>query len=107
MTFETYWPHYLRHHSNRANRTLHFIGWLVLVCAVAVAVVTRSGLWLIVGVAAAYTFAWTGHFIFQREAPDTFRRPWLANLASLKMFVLMATGRLQRDLQRHGVVESG
>ena len=106
MTFATYWPHYLRHHSNRTNRTLHFVGWLVLLCAAAVALATQSGPWLVAGIAAAYTLAWIGHFSFQREAPDTFRHPWLANLASLKMFALMATGRLRGHLDAHGVVDT-
>lgn len=106
MTFETYWPHYLRHHSNRKNRALHFVGWLALVGALAISLVTQSWPWLFSGIAAAYAFAWTGHFMFQKEAPDTFRHPWLANLGSLRMFALMATGRLQAHLDRHGVLET-
>jgi hypothetical protein len=105
VTFETYWPDYLRHHANRANRRLHFFGWLVLISATPSAVATRNQLVLLVGIVTAYTFAWVGHFVFQQETPQTFRHPLLANVASLRMFALMATGRLGRHLARHGIID--
>ena len=106
MSFAAYWPYYLRHHSNRANRLLHFLGWLALLFALTGTLVTGNILVLLLGVATAYVFAWTGHLVFEREIPDTFRRPVLANIASLRMFALMATGRLGDHLSRHGIVST-
>lgn len=107
MTFATYWPHYLRHHSNRMNRALHLVGWLALLFAAVISLVTQSPLVLVAGVLAAYTFAWIGHFVFQHEAPDIFRHPWLGNVASLRMFILMLTGRLRGHLDQHGIADPG
>jgi len=105
MTLETYWPHYLRHHSNRTNRRLHFIGWVALVLLAAAALVTSNLCVFFAGIVMAYTLAWIGHFCFQREPPETFRHPLLANVSSLRMFALMASGRLEGHLARHGARE--
>ena len=106
MSFDAYWPYYLRHHTNQANRLFHFLGWLVFFVALASALVTRDILVLLFGAATAYALAWTGHLVFEREIPETLRRPILANIASLRMFALMATGRLGDHLLRHGIVNT-
>ena len=103
MDLEGYWPRYLRHHSHPNNRFLHACGWIALLVALGLSLWIRSAVPLAAGVVAAYGLAWTGHFCFQREAPETFQRPVLANVASLRMFLLMVTGKLDGELHRLGI----
>jgi hypothetical protein len=98
MRFDAYWHYYLQHHTHRANRLLHFLGWLAFLFGLATSLIARDVRVLFAGVATAYAVAWTGHFIFERDIPETWKRPVLANLASLRLFVLMATGRLGEHL---------
>jgi hypothetical protein len=90
MTFDEYWPEYLRHHAHPINRGLHACGWTLLLASFGAGVALRRPLLPVLGVVGAYGCAWIGHFCFEGETPQTFRHPVLANLASLHLFTLMA-----------------
>lgn len=46
------------------------------------------------GIAAAYGFAWTGHFGVEKNVPATFQYPLWSFLCDLRMWSLMAQGKL-------------
>src|SRR5205823_3811032 len=48
-TFEDFWPHYVRAHSSKGNRTMHFIGTSAAMVLAGTGVLT--GNWLLVGAA--------------------------------------------------------
>lgn len=74
-SFKEFYPFYLKEHSEKTNRILHFIGTSILIIILAFAIVTRNFklIWLcpLVG----YSFAWLGHFVFEKNRPATFRHP--------------------------------
>ena len=48
----------------------------------------------------AYGFAWSGHFLIEKNRPATFRHPWLSLLGDHKMAALMLLGRMDAEMER-------
>ncbi len=99
-TFAEFWPYYVREHSNRGNRYLHFVGTLSAI-ALAVTLVVMGWWWLALAMpVVGYGFAWVGHFLVERNRPATFRHPFWSLLGDFKMFGLMAVGRMEAELEK-------
>jgi hypothetical protein len=88
-SFREFYPFYLREHTNRTSRRLHFVGTSLALALLILTLATR--VWWLAGVAlaAGYAFAWVGHFCFEHNKPATFKHPW---------FSLMGDGRLWWDI---------
>ena len=80
-TFEDFWPFYVREHSKRLNRRLHFIG---------------TSLMPLFG----YGFAWVGHFFVQKNRPATFQYPLWSLGADFVMYGKMWTGAMDDELRK-------
>ena len=99
-TFAEFWPHYVRDHSHRGNRRLHFVGTL-LVLLLALAAPATGYWWLALALpVVGYGFAWIGHFLLERNRPATFRHPFWSLAADFKMFALMLIGRMEAEVER-------
>ena len=71
--FAEFYPRYLREHSRRGTRVLHFVGTtLFIIC---LTMLLRTSNWLAGGVVAAYGFAWGGHLFVEHNRPATFQHP--------------------------------
>lgn len=99
-TFDEFWPFYLSQHSRPVTRGLHFVGSTLAGALVAAAAVRREPLLLVGALVSGYAFAWIGHFGFEKNRPATFQHPLWSLAADWKMWALMATGRLQAELER-------
>lgn len=86
--FNDFWPFYMSEHANPLNRRLHFIGTLIvhLVLFYVFATADFKMLWLVPLV--GYLFAWTGHFIIEKNRPATFKHPIWSLMGDFKMFYL-------------------
>src|SRR5439155_20605234 len=74
QSYEEFWPYYVAQHRHPVNRALHVLGsTLFLVCGV-LGVLVSPG-WLLAMPVAGYSFAWIGHFFFERNKPATFTHP--------------------------------
>jgi hypothetical protein len=98
--FAQFWPYYLREHGRPATRWLHFLGTSLAIGCIVLAIVLREPAWLAAAPVAGYGPAWIGHFFVERNRPATFKHPWWSFLGDLKMFWLMLTGRIGRELRR-------
>ena len=84
-------PRYLREHSRRGTRVLHFVGTtLFIIC---LAMLLRTSNWLAGGVVAAYGFAWGGHFFVEHNRPATFQHPWFSLWGDFRMYFDLRRGR--------------
>jgi hypothetical protein len=85
-TFEEFWPHYVRAHSNKLNRTLHVIGMSLALACLLAAVFKRKPAWLLMAPVFAYGFAWCGHFFVEKNVPTTFSHPLHSARAAALLF---------------------
>ena len=100
MTFEQFWPEYVRAHSNKVNRTLHVIGMsLALACVVAAIFKRRPSLLLLAPVF-AYGFAWCGHFFAEKNMPASFSHPVHSARAAALLFWKTICGQMEAEIAR-------
>ena len=93
LTFAEFYPRYLREHSRRGTRVLHFMGTsLFILLAVAAVFTGRLGL-LGAGIVAAYGLAWVGHFFVEHNRPATFQHPWFSLLGDFRLYGDLWRGR--------------
>ena len=94
-SFAEFYPFYLREHSNRTCRRLHFVGSsLALVCLVML-VVTGKPQYFVYALLCGYGFAWVGHFGFEKNKPASFKRPLYSFMGDWVMYKDLWTGRIK------------
>lgn len=92
-TYRDFWPFYLSEHQDPTSRRLHYMGTTLSLAAFTLAIVV-SPWWLLAAPLAGYSFAWVGHFKFERNRPATFRYPLWSLISDYRMFFLWLTGGL-------------
>jgi hypothetical protein len=93
-SFAEFYPYYLAEHGNSTCRRLHFIGTTLVIGILAYALGRGSpGLLLAVPVA-GYSFAWIGHFFFEKNRPATFQHPFYSLLGDFVMYRDMILGKV-------------
>jgi hypothetical protein len=103
LAYSDFWPDYLRAHKRPLTRALHVIGTiggLVLLGAG-----SAIADWRLIATApvVGYTFAWFSHLAVERNTPETFKHPWFSLISDFRMVAFMLTGRLGRELEKHGI----
>lgn len=99
-SFADFWPHYVAAHSKPGTRLLHAAGTGVgLVLA---AYFIASGRWWLfpIGLIPGYGFAWTGHFLIEKNRPATFEHPLWSFIGDYKMIGLMLVGKMGKEVER-------
>lgn len=93
--FADFYPFYLSEHANRTSRRLHVIGTgLVIVTLIGAVISARYRLlWLLPLL--GYSFAWVGHFFFEKNKPATFQYPFYSLAGDFVMFKDVLTGKIR------------
>jgi hypothetical protein len=94
-TFAEFYPYYLSEHRHPVCRRLHFVGTALTLGCRAAAVVSSNPWWLTGMPIAGYSFAWVGHFLFEKNRPATFDYPLYSLLADFVLFRDMLVGRIR------------
>ncbi len=92
--FADFYPSYLQEHRDSTCRRLHFIGTSLVILILAFAVLCASWTLLWVLPLAGYTFAWVGHFFFEKNRPATFKHPFYSLLGDFVMYKDMLRGKV-------------
>jgi len=85
-SFREFYPFYLSEHSHRICRRLHFVGSLLVIFVVLVAIAKADARWLLLAPVAGYGFAWVGHFVYEKNRPATFQHPLYSLAGDWVMF---------------------
>ena len=93
-SFAEFYPFYLKEHSNRTCRRLHFVGSSLGLVFLATMLATGNLLWLLAGLLCGYAFAWIGHFGFEKNKPASFKRPLYSFMGDWVMYKDIWTGRI-------------
>jgi hypothetical protein len=99
-SFEEFWPHYVRAHSKKTNRRLHFVGTTLGVACVAGGVLWRKPLLLAAGPILGYGISWIGHFVFEKNIPATFSHPLWSLKGDFIMWRKIANGTMDAEVER-------
>lgn len=99
-SFEEFWPFYVREHSKKATRTMHFVGTTAAVSIVGYALATGKLRLIPVGLACGYGPAWVSHFFIQNNKPATFKYPLWSLLSDFKMWAKIAAGTMDAEVER-------
>ncbi len=103
LPYSDFWPDYLRAHKKPLTRALHAIGTTLGVALLGAGAAIAD--WRLIATAplVGYGFAWLSHLLVERNAPETFKHPWFSLISDLRMAGLLLTGRLERELEKHGI----
>jgi hypothetical protein len=85
-SFREFYPYYLSEHANVACRRLHFIGSVLVIATVVIALLSNDARWLLLAPMAGYGFAWAGHYFFEKNRPATFTYPLYSFAGDWVMF---------------------
>ena len=85
-SFAEFYPYYLSEHSDSTCRRLHFIGTTLVMLILAIAISQGAWLMLLALPLAGYSFAWIGHFFFEKNRPATFQHPLYSLLGDFAMY---------------------
>ena len=107
QSFDEFWPFYLGEHSQPATRWLHFFGSSSALGLAVSSFVTGQWALLPGAVVCGYAFAWVSHFFIEKNRPATFTYPLWSLIADWKMWLMMATGRLNDELTRLKIQTNG
>jgi hypothetical protein len=94
-SFREFYPYYLGEHSNLVCRRLHFLGSTLALVCLALALLRGNPWWLLGALLSGYSFAWIGHFFFEKNRPATFRHPFYSFAGDWVMFRDMLSGRIR------------
>ena len=94
ITFKQYYEHYLTLHQNKWCRRLHVLGQIVTIAFVVICIQYSLWLLLIATPFVVYPFAWTGHYIFEKNKPAAFKNPVWAKACDWVMLKDIIIGKI-------------
>jgi len=98
--FAEFWPEYVRAHSERGTRGLHFVGTLLGWGILVGAILTGHWWWIAAALVVPYALAWIGHFFVEHNRPATFEHPLWSWWADQKMVGMMMAGRMNGEVMK-------
>jgi hypothetical protein len=93
-SLQAFYPFYLSQHRNGICRLCHVLGSTSVLAILVLAIVLQNHWlgWLMIP--AGYSFAWIGHFVFEKNRPATFGYPGYSLASDWIMYKDILTGRL-------------
>lgn len=98
-SYDEFFDFYLAQHSDPRNRALHTVGTLLGTAVVVTALATGHPWFALLFFPIGYGFAWTGHFLLEKNKPATFGHPLWSFISDFRMVGLILAGRLNQRLR--------
>jgi len=95
MTFTEYYEHYLTLHQNKWCRRMHVAGQFMTILFIVGCCLSANYLLLLLTPFIVYPFAWTGHFVFEKNTPAAFKKPLWAKACDWVMLKDIIIGRVK------------
>lgn len=92
--YNEFFAFYVKQHSDPRNRLMHACGTTLGIAVVVFALATGHPWFALLWIPVAYGFAWTGHFLIEKNKPATFGHPLWSFISDFRMLGLMLVGRL-------------
>jgi hypothetical protein len=105
MTFQEFWPRYLKAHRLPGTRALHYFATIIGISASIDAIVTLQPLIFVIGVPLSYCIAIGSHRLIEGNQPLVRVNAAWGALADLRMCWLAIIGRLKAEFVKHGIVD--
>jgi hypothetical protein len=102
-TYKDFFPHYLREHSKKRTRLLHYMGTGFSNFLLIIVIVTQNYYLIPLMLLAGYGPAWMAHFFIEHNKPATFQYPLWSLIGDHHMTLLMLTGKLKDKMSKAGV----
>jgi len=93
-SFKEFYPYYLSEHRNPINKILHAIGSLSALMFLIFVLFIKQYTLIPVSFLFGYSFAWIGHFIFEKNKPATFKYPLYSFFGDWVMLKDLFTGKI-------------
>jgi|TARA_R100000908_G_C3681677_1_gene99972 hypothetical protein len=95
MDLNEYYKHYLSLHKNKKCILLHFLGQLATITYTVW--ILWNWYWFLIPIIPfiVYPFAWTGHYLFEKNEPAAFKDPVKAKLSDWMMFRDILLGKIK------------
>ncbi|KAL3531727.1 hypothetical protein ACH5RR_005248 [Cinchona calisaya] len=100
-SMEEFWLFYMNQHTKPATRRWHFVGTLSSILCLIYSMLFNWRFLIFVPLS-GYGPAWYSHFYVEGNVPATFGHPFWSVLCDFKMFGLMLTGQMDREIKRLG-----
>ena len=92
-TYNDFFPFYLREHSKKNTRILHYCGTFGYLALLITLITTQNYYFLPLILIAGYGPAWIGHFFIEKNKPATFYFPVYSFFGDWKMFTEILQGK--------------
>jgi len=106
QSFEEFWPFYVREHSRKSTRILHWLGTTAAASSIAASVLTRRPWLALLAPVVGYGPAWISHFFIEKNRPATFTYPAWSLRADLIMWRKTLDGTMDAEVEEAFAIES-
>ena len=94
-SFKAFYPYYLSEHKLRINKILHVIGSLSGLFFLFFCIIEKQYIYIPLSLIFRYTFAWIGHFFFEKNKPATFKYPLYSFIGDWIMLKDILIGKIK------------
>jgi hypothetical protein len=99
-TFEDFWPHYVRLHTQPATHVGHAIASTCCIALLTVAALLRQPVLAVLAPLVDFAVAQTSHRLFEHNRTTPWKNQVWHTRAELRMLWLVLTGRMRAEVQR-------
>jgi hypothetical protein len=100
LTFEAFWPHYVRLHTRPETHALHALATLSCLSLLGAAVLFRQPLFALAAPLTDFAIAQASHRLFEKNRTTPWKNQLWHTRAELRMLGLVLSRRMAREVAR-------